>query len=50
MRLNISHFVEFVQVDYESVADHLMDCFVIAKGTIVASDDAGVRPQGDFYN
>lgn len=42
MGVDGGQFVEFVEVDEETVAGHFVDGFVVAQGAVVFGDDAGV--------
>lgn len=46
--LDSSQLVQLVQVDHEPISGHLMDGLIVADWIIVLSDDAGVRPKGNF--
>lgn len=46
--VHIDHFVDFVQENYESKPDHLVDDLVVLHGAAVADGNVGVRPQLDY--
>lgn len=43
MGVDCGQFIEFVEVDEETVAGHFVDGFVVAQRAVVFGDDAGVR-------
>lgn len=46
--LDSCEFIEFMQVDDESIPSHLVDCLIVSDWEVVFSDDAGIRSKRYF--